>query len=106
VGACYIFFAIMFVTNGIINGSGHTMVTTIISLVSLWVVRVPVADWLSTRLHSPTGIWYAMAGSFGVSMLVSVAYYLTGHWRRPVARRRAPIPPGPVAAFGEDAGEM
>ena len=46
VGSCYVFFAIMFVTNGVINGSGHTLVTTIISLVSLWVVRVPLAYWL------------------------------------------------------------
>jgi putative MATE family efflux protein len=105
VGSCYIFFAIMFVTNGIINGSGHTLVTTFISLLSLWVIRVPVADWLSRRMNSIDGVWYAMAGSFGVSMVVSFAYYLTGHWRRPVARRPA-IPPGPASTFGEETGEV
>jgi putative MATE family efflux protein len=105
VGSCYIFFAIMFVTNGIINGSGHTLVTTLISLISLWVIRVPVADWLSRRMHSIDGVWYAMAGSFGVSMVVSFAYYLTGHWRRPVARRPA-IPPGAEATFDEETAEM
>ncbi len=103
VGACYLFFAVMFVANGIINGSGHTLVTTIISLVSLWVVRVPVANWLSART-GVNGVWYAMALSFAVSMVASLAYYLTGWWRRPVVRLR-PAPATPEAVFGEETGE-
>ena len=104
VGSCYLFFAIMFVANGIINGSGHTMATTAISLVSLWIVRVPVAYWLSTRIGSVNGVWYAMSLSFGVSMLASLGYYLSGRWRRPIARPRA-VPSGPTAVFGEETGE-
>ena len=104
VGACYLFFAIMFVSNGIINGAGHTLVTTFISLLSLWVVRVPVAYWLSRRLGSVEGVWYAIALSFGVSMLSSLGYYLTGRWRRPVARRQV-MPATPTAVFGEETGE-
>ena len=104
VGACYIFFAVMFVSNGIINGAGHTLVTTAVSLVSLWVVRVPLAYWLSRRLGSVTGVWYAISLSFGVSMLSSLGYYLTGRWRRPIARRHA-VPPTPADVFGDQAGE-
>jgi putative MATE family efflux protein len=105
VGACYVFFAVMFVSNGIINGSGHTFVTTIISLVSLWVVRVPLALALSHRLGSVKGIWYAMAASFFVAMTTSLTYYLTGRWKRPVIKRR-PIPATPDAVFGEETGEI
>ena len=104
VGACYVFFAFMFVSNGIINGAGHTLVTTVISLVSLWVVRVPVAYWLSRRWGSINGVWYAIAISFGVSMLSSLGYYLSGRWRRPVLKPRA-IPVTPAAVFGEETGE-
>ena len=105
VGACYVFFAVMFVSNGIINGSGHTVVTTIISLVSLWVVRVPMAYALAHRLGSVRGVWYAMAASFLVAMTTSVAYYLSGRWKRPVIKRRA-IPATPDAVFGEETGEI
>jgi putative MATE family efflux protein len=105
VGACYVFFAVMFVSNGIINGSGHTFVTTIISLVSLWVVRVPLALALSHRLGSVEGIWYAMAASFFVAMTTSLAYDLPGGWKRPVIKRR-PIPATPDAVFGEETGEI
>lgn len=106
VGACYVFFAIMFVSNGIINGAGHTLVTTGISLVSLWVVRVPAALWLSRRLGGVDGVWYAIAASFAVSLLSSLGYYLTGRWRRPVGRRPPlPAPASPAAAFGKETGE-
>ena len=87
VGAFYIFFAIMFVSNGIINGSGQTLVTTLITLVSLWVVRVPLAVWLSRRLGSIEGVWWSISASFGVSMTASLLYYFSGRWRRGVVAR-------------------
>jgi putative MATE family efflux protein len=106
VAPCYLFFAIMFVSNGIINGSGHTLVTTIISFVSQWAVRVPVAEYLSRWMGSVQGVWYAMAMSFGVSMLASLGYYLTGGWRRPVVRQR-PVPPAsPSDVLAEETGEV
>lgn len=103
VGSCYGFFAIMFVGNGIINGSGHTLVTTAISLLSLWIVRVPMAYLLSRYMKSIDGVWIAISVSFAVSMLTSMIYYSTGHWRRPVARKS--IAPSPAAVFGEETGE-
>ncbi len=102
VGSGYLFFAIMFVGNGIINGSGHTMVTTLISLLSLWVVRVPLAYMLSGAI-GVDGVWYSIPASFFVSMTVSMAYYATGWWRRPVVKKR-PLP-SPAAMFGEETGE-
>lgn len=103
VGSCYIFFAIMFVCNGIINGSGHTLVTTVITLVSLWAVRVPLAWWLSTRWGRIEGVWYAISIGFGVSMVSSLAYYFTGRWRRPIARRVGVQ--SAASVFGDETGE-
>jgi putative MATE family efflux protein len=106
VGASYVFFAIMFVGNGVINGSGHTLVTTAISLVSLWVVRVPVAWWLSQRvMGSVEGVWYAMALSFGVSMCCCLAYYASGRWKRAVIRRLPAAPTTADSMLGDETGE-
>ena len=88
VGACYVFFAVLFVSNGVINGSGHTFMTTLISLVSLWLVRVPLAWALSHHMHRVEGIWYAMAISYVTSMLISLAYYFSGYWRKAVIQHR------------------
>lgn len=106
-GSGYICFAVMFVSNGIINGAGHTMVTTVTTLITLWVVRVPVAWGLSRHLGKVDGVWWAMVISFAVAMLTSLAYYATGRWRRPVLRHRVmPIaPPSPEAAFASETAE-
>jgi Na+-driven multidrug efflux pump len=104
VGACYVFFGIMFISNGIINGSGHTMVATVISLVSQWAVRVPLAYYISKWMGRVEGVWYAMAISFGISMACSMSYYLTGLWRKPVVKHR-PIPSTEAALLGEEGAE-
>lgn len=86
VGPCYTFFAIAFASNGVINGAGYTVVATAISLITVWGVRVWLSDLLLIRFHRIEYLWYAMAISFAVSMLLSFAYYLTGHWKRPLVR--------------------
>jgi putative MATE family efflux protein len=104
VGFCYVFFAVMFVSNGVINGAGQTFITTVISLISLWIVRVPLALYLAHRLGTVTGVWYAIAASFAVSMLSSLVYYFTGRWRRSVIRH-GPAPVTETSLFGEQTGE-
>jgi putative MATE family efflux protein len=83
VAPCYFLYALMFVSNGIVNGAGQTMVTMVFSLVSLWVVRVPLAAYLSRRTPlGMKGIWIAMAAGFVVTAVVSYLYYLSGRWKK------------------------
>jgi putative MATE family efflux protein len=84
VGSCYILLAVMFISNGITNGSGHTMITMIFSLMSLWVIRVPFSWLLSKTSLGITGIWVAISLSFLVMMIVSLAYYTSGRWKKSV----------------------
>lgn len=90
VGSCYIFFAVMFISNGVINGAGHTMITMTFSLLSLWLVRVPISWLLSKTSLGITGIWIAVALSFLVTMIVSLTYYFSGRWKKSVIIR-APV---------------
>lgn len=85
VGSCYLFFAIVSISNGIINGAGHTMVTMVFTLLSLWFIRVPLAWLLPKTDLGITGIWVAVSFSFFVTMIVSLTYYYSGRWKRPVA---------------------
>jgi putative MATE family efflux protein len=105
VGASYIFFGIMFVGNGVINGSGHTTIITIMSLVSQWLFRVPLAYYLSARYHTVTGVWVAIAISFFVSMTICLTYYFSGRWKRPVIRKY-PVMITPETEFGDETGEI
>ena len=95
VGSCYIFLALMFISNGVINGAGHTMVTMAFTLLSLWLVRVPAA-WLLTRTSlGITGIWMAIALSFVTSIIASLAYYFSGRWKKStIIKTPLPMPYG------------
>lgn len=82
VGMGYILFAVIFVSNGVINGAGHTISTMLFSLVSLWVVRVPLAAYLYRTAMGITGIWVAMVVSFAAVACISYLYYRTGRWKK------------------------
>ena len=84
VGSCYVFFSVMFISNGIINGAGHTIITMVFSLLSLWVIRVPFSWLLSKTSLGITGIWVAVSLSFAITMIVSLTYYFSGRWKRSV----------------------
>ncbi|WP_434040766.1 MULTISPECIES: MATE family efflux transporter [Sorangium] len=109
VGACYVLFGLSFVSNGIINGAGATVVTTVISLLSLWVVRAPLAYWLSREMRSVEGVWYAIAVSFVVSLIASLSYYASGRWKRALVQKAPAADPkreaDPARAFANEVGE-
>jgi putative MATE family efflux protein len=86
VGAGYILFAIMFISNGIINGAGHTMVTMLFTLVSLWLIRVPASALLSRTELGLKGIWIAAITSFFITMSISLVYYFSGRWKKVVIK--------------------
>jgi len=92
VAPCYFLYALMFVSTGIVNGAGQTMVTMIFSLLSLWAVRVPLAWYLSqhTRLGM-TGIWIAMAAGFAVTSVISYLYYASGRWKKFATASQLPV---------------
>lgn len=88
VGLTYVLYAIMFAANGIINGAGHTLATTSFTLLTLWIIRIPLATFLSHKTGHIESIWYSMLTSVSVSAVASLAYYLLGFWKKPVGHRR------------------
>jgi putative MATE family efflux protein len=90
VGPGYLVFAVWFTGVGVINGAGDTMATTLISIVNLWLVRLPLAAHLSSMLQNIKGIWYAMIFSFACGMLCSLVYFFSGCWKRKVPTFKSP----------------
>lgn len=79
-GLFYCAFTFMFVSNGVVRGSGDTLVAMIITLVALWFVRIPLANILSRRIGL-AGVWYAIGIGFLVGMTLSLSYYFSGRWK-------------------------
>lgn len=97
VGPCYVFLALATASNGVINGSGRTLITSLITLVGFWVIRIPLGYWLSARMGSVEGVWWAIGLGSTISMVLSWSYYFSGHWQKPLANRFAGKGPFPAA---------
>ncbi len=94
VGLFYIVFSTMFITNGVMRGAGDTFIPMLITLLSLWLVRVPAAALLSQRYGSD-GIWWGIPLGWLLGAALSIGYYLTGRWKsKVVVREKEPSPDG------------
>lgn len=80
VSSFYLLFTAMFKINGVLRGAGDTLIPMFITLTSLWVIRIPFA-WYFSRSMGETGIWWSVPASWGVGLILSFFYYLTGRWK-------------------------
>ena len=75
-----VFFSTMFTFTGVMRGAGDTLVPMFITLLSLWLVRIPVASLLAD-LMGTDGIWWSIPIAWSVGMICSFLYYRTGRWK-------------------------
>jgi putative MATE family efflux protein len=100
-GGFFVVLAAMFMLTGVLRGAGDSIIPMIISLTTLWGVRVPVSylcsrDWtgfsiehLYSFLSSMTwtkdghdsGIWWGAPVSWVAGLILTYIYYKKGHWR-------------------------
>ncbi len=80
VGGFYIMFSSMFVIGGIMRGAGDTLIPMFITLFALWIIRIPIAWFLSQKI-GVDGIWWAIPIAWFFGMTFSYFYYRTGKWK-------------------------
>jgi putative MATE family efflux protein len=80
VSSFYIVFSTMFVLNGVMRGAGDTLIPMFITLIALWLVRLPLSYFLSQKIGE-TGIWWAIPIGWFLGMMLSYFYFLTGRWK-------------------------
>ncbi len=76
----YIIFTLMFTYNGIMRGAGDTLLPMFFSLISLWIIRIPLA-WMLSDKFGAAGIWWAIPAGWFVGLSLSFLYYKTGRWK-------------------------
>ena len=105
VGLSYIPFALMFVITGALRGAGDTIPTMAISITTLWLVRIPLARYLSSLPNlGVQGIWMAIAISSTTGMILARLYYATGRWKNKAVVRSGPVLPALDEKTPETAG--
>jgi putative MATE family efflux protein len=82
IAAGYCIFSITFITNGIITGSGKTIITMFFSIISLFIIRIPLANYMSNTDLGLKGIWLAMLITYVITAVLSTTYYLSGRWKK------------------------
>lgn len=80
VGSFFVVFSAMFAINGVMRGAGDTVVPMFLTFFSLWMVRIPVAYFLSERIGE-SGIWWAIPVAWLTGVVLAYMYYRTGKWK-------------------------
>jgi putative MATE family efflux protein len=86
VSSFYLLFTLMLKINGVLRGAGATLVPMFITLLSLWVIRLPFAWFFSERIGE-TGIWWSTPAGWMVGLVLTYLYYLSGKWKSRVVVR-------------------
>jgi len=73
-------FSVMFIFTGVMRGAGDTLVPMFITLLTLWIVRIPIASFLS-EFMGPDGIWWSIPIAWSVGAVCSYLYYRSGRWK-------------------------
>jgi putative MATE family efflux protein len=81
VSSFYIVFTLMFIYNGVMRGAGDTLIPMFFSLLSLWIIRIPMAWFLSGKIGA-TGIWWAIPAGWIIGLVLSFSYYKSGRWKK------------------------
>jgi putative MATE family efflux protein len=81
VSSFYLIFTLMFIYNGVMRGAGDTLLPMFFTLFSLWIIRVPMAYFLSARLGAQ-GIWWSIPSGWVIGFILSYVYYKTGRWKK------------------------
>lgn len=78
----YLAFAVMFCINGLLRGAGAAIIPMYITLLSLWIVRIPLAYLLSKTFGmGEAGIWWSIPIGWLMGAVASTFYYRFGNWK-------------------------
>ena len=77
----FLFFGVTFVLFGVVRSTGAVWPPLVILLITLWFIRPPFALALQDRFGADAIWWSFPLGSL-ISMLLAMAYYRFGGWRR------------------------
>ncbi len=85
----YLVLTFMFIIGGVMRGAGDTLIPMFKTFVSLWIVRIPLAWYLSGEI-GVIGIWWAIPIGWSIGLIFSFLYYMTGRWKKKAVVKHEP----------------
>lgn len=97
----FIAFGVAFIFSGIVRSTGAVWPPLLAMIVSLWVVRIPLAKALEPHLGADA-IWISFPVGSITTMVLAGGYYLWGGWRKGrMLRTTTPSTDEPDTGFGQ-----
>jgi putative MATE family efflux protein len=79
-------YAVGMIVTQALNGAGDTTTPTVINFLCFWVLQIPLAYWLATRLSlGPNGVFWAIVVSETLVTVMGVTVFIRGRWKQQVA---------------------
>jgi putative MATE family efflux protein len=95
----WVVMSITFIISGVMRATGAVIAPLVILIVSMWLVRLPLAHLMEPRF-GPEAIWWSFPVSTAISSGLTLALYLHGGWRRSRLVRSQQDPSGHVPDVG------
>lgn len=83
VSAFYVVFSTIFVFHGLLRGAGATLIPMFITLLSLWIIRIPFA-WILSSKYGEVGIWWSIPAGWILGLIVTLIYFKSGRWKNKI----------------------
>jgi len=76
------FLALSIVLGGALQGAGDTRFAAVASILTMWVVRLPLTHWLCLTLGlGATAAWWVMSATMALQGLMIAAWFRRGAWK-------------------------
>ena len=80
---CEPFLGLGMALTGALQGAGETTLPTVVTLLTMWVVRLPIAQYLMfTRGMNARGAWISMCFSTVIYAVLIALWFRSGRWKR------------------------
>lgn len=77
------FIGVQMALSGALRGTGNTMVSMILSIISLWILRFPLAYILSMHTNlAEVGLWIAFPAANVIAAIVTISWFARGTWKQ------------------------
>lgn len=97
----FIAFGMAFIFSGVVRATGAVWPPLLAMIVSLWGIRVPLANFLEPRMGADA-IWISFPIGSGATLVLAFAYYMWGGWRKSrMLPTTTPATDEPDTGFGQ-----
>jgi len=77
------FIGIQMALNGAFRGSGNTIISMVLSIISLWILRFPIAYILSKHTSlAIVGLWVAFPIANIIASIITIIWFSKGTWKQ------------------------